>query len=140
MVESMNSRHLLLVLHDVAPSTWADYQAFVEAVDALGHATTCFNSISNLRKRGRHIQVGLMLAEHSMPQIPMGKVIAHELEILGSHGMQAHRYGDMLAMIQSGKLSPQKLIGKTISLEQSIDALMNMDKFEAAGVTVVTKF
>ncbi|WP_447798553.1 DUF2334 domain-containing protein [Pseudomonas moraviensis] len=26
-----------LVLHDVAPSTWADYQPFVEAVDALGN-------------------------------------------------------------------------------------------------------
>jgi alcohol dehydrogenase len=110
------------------------------SMDALGHATTCFNSISNLRKRGKHIQVGLMLAENSTPQIPMGKVIAHELEILGSHGMQAHRYDAMLTMIQSGKLSPEKLIGKTISLEQSIDALMNMDKFESAGVTVVTKF
>jgi alcohol dehydrogenase len=110
------------------------------SVDALGHAATCFNSISNLRKRGRHIQVGLMLAEHSTPKIPMGKIIAHELEILGSHGMQAHRYDAMLAMIQSGKLSPEKLIGKTISLEQSIDALMNMDKFETAGVTVVTRF
>ena len=110
------------------------------SVDALGHATTCFNSISNLRKRGKHIQVGLMLAENSAPNIPMGKVIAHELEILGSHGMQAHRYDAMLAMIQSGKLCPEKLIGKTISLEQSIDALMNMDKFETAGVTVVTKF
>jgi alcohol dehydrogenase len=110
------------------------------SVDALGHATTCVNSISNLRKRGRHIQVGLMLAEHATPQIPMGKVIAHELEIYGSHGMQAHRYPDMLAMIQAGKLSPEKLIGKTISLEQSIDALMNMDRFEAAGVTVVTEF
>jgi alcohol dehydrogenase len=54
--------------------------------------------------------------------------------------MQAHRYPGMLAMIQSGKLSPEKLIGKTISLEQSIEALMNMDKFEAAGVTVVTSF
>ena len=110
------------------------------SVDALGHATTCFNSISNLRKRGKHIQIGLMLAENSTPKIPMGKVIAHELEILGSHGMQAHRYDAMLAMIQSGKLSPEKLIGKTISLEQSIAALMNMDKFEATGVTVVTEF
>jgi predicted deacetylase len=27
---------VLLVLHDVAPSTWADYQPFVAAVDALG--------------------------------------------------------------------------------------------------------
>ncbi len=67
-------------------------------------------------------------------------VIAHELEILGSHGMQAHRYGAMLDMVQTGKLAPEKLIGKRISLEQSIDALMNMDKFEVAGVTVVTEF
>ena len=110
------------------------------SIDALGHPTTCFNSIANLRRRGRHVQVGLMLGEHAQPQIPMDKVIAHELEILGSHGMQAFRYQAMMDMIQAGKLQPQKLIGKTISLEQSIDALMNMDKFEAAGVTVVTKF
>ena len=81
-----------------------------------------------------------MLAENSTAAIPMSKVIANELEILGSHGMQAHRYDAMLAMMQSGKLAPEKLIGRTISLEQSIDALMNMDKFEVAGVTVVTEF
>ena len=110
------------------------------SLDALGHPTTCFNSIANLRKRGKHIQVGLMLAEHSTPAIPMSKVIAHELEILGSHGMQAHRYDALFAMIEAGKLAPEKLIGRTIILEQSIDALMNMDKFETAGVTVVTEF
>jgi alcohol dehydrogenase len=110
------------------------------SIDALGHPDTCFNSISNLRKRGKHIQVGLMLAEHSTPRIPMGKVIGNELEILGSHGMQAHRYDAMLAMVQSGKLAPEKLIGKTISLEQSIEALMTMDRFEGVGVTVVTRF
>lgn len=110
------------------------------SLDALGHPTTCFNSISNLRKRGKHVQVGLMLGEQSTPIIPMSTVIAKELEILGSHGMQAHRYDAMFVMMQSGKLAPQKLIGKTISLEQSIDALMNMDKFEVAGVTVVNRF
>jgi alcohol dehydrogenase len=110
------------------------------SLDALGHPTACFNSISNLRKRGRHIQVGLLLAEQSAPAIPMSKVIAHELEILGSHGMQAHRYDALFAMIETGKLTPEKLIGKTITLEQSIDALVKMDKFEGAGVTVVTEF
>lgn len=110
------------------------------SLDALGHPTTCFNSISNLRKRGKHIQVGLMLAENSTPAIPMSTVIARELEILGSHGMQAHRYEALFAMIESGKLSLEKLIGRTISLEQSIDALVNMDKFEGVGVTVVTEF
>ncbi|GLH19381.1 hypothetical protein BR1R3_21220 [Pseudomonas atacamensis] len=34
MVEEMKA--VCLVLHDVAPSTWADYQPFVEAVDVLG--------------------------------------------------------------------------------------------------------
>ena len=110
------------------------------SIDALGHPTTCFNSISNLRRRGRHVQVGLMLAEHGTPSIPMAQVIAHELQILGSHGMQAHRYDAMLAMIQSGKLAPGKLVGRTISLEQSMEALMSMDRFEGAGVTVVTEF
>ncbi|WP_016915512.1 zinc-dependent alcohol dehydrogenase family protein [Vreelandella stevensii] len=110
------------------------------SLDALGHPTTCFNSISNLRKRGKHVQVGLMLADHSTPAVPMSKVIANELEILGSHGMQAHRYGAMLAMIQSGKLAPEKLIGRRITLEESVQALINMDKFEGAGITVVTKF
>lgn len=110
------------------------------SLDALGHPTTCFNSISNLRRRGKHIQVGLMLAENSTPAIPMAKVIAHELEILGSHGMQAHRYGAMLDMVRTGKLAPEKLVGKKINLQQSIDALMNMDKFEVAGVTVITEF
>jgi alcohol dehydrogenase len=110
------------------------------SLDALGHPTTCFNSISNLRKRGKHVQVGLMLADHSTPAVPMSKVIANELEILGSHGMQAHRYGAMLAMIQSGKLAPEKLIGRRITLEESVQALINMDKFEGVGVTVVTEF
>lgn len=110
------------------------------SLDALGHPTTCFNSISNLRKRGKHVQVGLMLGEHSTPAIPMSKVIAHELEILGSHGMQAHRYDAMFAMMKSGKLAPEKLIGRRINLEESINVLMNMDKFEVAGVTVVTEF
>jgi alcohol dehydrogenase len=70
----------------------------------------------------------------------MSKVIAHELEILGSHGMQAHRYDALFALIEAGKLSPEKLIGRTITLEQSIDALVKIDKFEGAGVTVVTEF
>jgi alcohol dehydrogenase len=81
-----------------------------------------------------------MLAEQSAPTIPMSKVIAHELEILGSHGMQAHRYDALFLMIEAGNLTPEELIGRTITLEQSIDALVNMDKFEVAVVTVVTEF
>lgn len=110
------------------------------SLDALGHPITCFNSISGLRKRGRHVQVGLMLGEHATPQIPMAKVIANELEIVGSHGMQAWRYDEMLAMVESGRLAPERLVGKRITLEESVEALMTMGRFEGVGVTVITSF
>lgn len=110
------------------------------SLDALGHPVTCFNSIQNLRARGKHVQVGLMLGDHTTPQVPMAKVIGKELEILGSHGMQAHRYDAMLDMISSGKLDPKKLVGDKISLQEAPAALMNMDKFQSVGATVITKF
>ncbi|MGE0283168.1 MAG: zinc-binding dehydrogenase, partial [Rhizobiaceae bacterium] len=110
------------------------------SMDALGHPVTCNNSINNLRRRGRHVQVGLMLADHAKPQIPMAKVIAFELEIRGSHGMQAFRYQPMLDMIQTGKLKPELLIGRTYSLDEASAALMAMDKFEGTGIGVVTRF
>lgn len=69
------------------------------SIDALGSPVTCFNSIANLRKRGKHIQVGLMLADQSRPSVPMDKVIANELEIIGSHGIQAYKYSELLEMI-----------------------------------------
>ncbi|MEW9805236.1 zinc-dependent alcohol dehydrogenase family protein [Mesorhizobium sp. ZMM04-5] len=110
------------------------------SIDALGHPTTCYNSISNLRRRGRHVQVGLMLGEHSKPQIPMAKVIAHELEIRGSHGMQAFRYQAMMEMIRAGKLRPERLLGRRISLDEAPAALMAMDDFEAVGIGVIDRF
>ncbi|MEZ5673667.1 MAG: zinc-binding dehydrogenase [Thalassovita sp.] len=110
------------------------------SLDALGHPVTCFNSILNLRPRGKHVQVGLMLGDHTTPQVPMAKVIGKELEILGSHGMQAHRYGAMLDMIASGKLSPDRLVGDRINIAQAPKALMDMDKFQSVGATVITSF
>jgi alcohol dehydrogenase len=110
------------------------------SIDALGHPATCFNSIANLRRRGRHVQIGLMLGDHSRPQIPMDRVIGWELEILGSHGMQAFRYQAMMNMIETGKLMPQRLVGKRISLDEAPAALMAMDRFEGLGISVITQF
>lgn len=110
------------------------------SIDALGSQETCFNSVSCLRKHGKHIQVGLMTGDHKHPKIPMDKVVANELEIIGSHGMQAFRYAEMFEMIKTGKLKPELLVGKTISLEEAPNALMEMDKFENVGVTVINKF
>jgi alcohol dehydrogenase len=110
------------------------------SIDALGSQETCFNSIANLRKRGKHIQVGLMTGDHQHPSIPMDKVLANELEILGSHGMQAHKYPEMLGMIRNGKLHPEKLIERTISLAEAAVTLPKMNEFTHRGVLVVDSF
>ena len=110
------------------------------SIDALGSPDTCFNSIANLRKRGKHVQVGLMTGDHCHPSVPMDKVIAHELELYGSHGIQAYEYPAVLAMIKAGKLSPQKLVGKTISLDDAPQELTNMNNFTGTGVTVISEF
>lgn len=110
------------------------------SVDALGSATTCGNSILCLRKRGRHVQVGLLAGEDYMPRIPMHRAIGRELEICGSHGMQANRYGEMLDMIVSGKLNPAAMLGRTVSLEEAPAELMGMGRFGSVGITVIDRF
>jgi len=107
------------------------------SLDAAGNAAACRTSILGLGKRGRHVQVGLMVGRNADPPLPMAAVIARELEILGSHGMEVGRYGEMLAMIESGKLDPKRLIGKVISLEESPAELAAIGKFRTVGVSVI---
>ena len=109
------------------------------SIDALGSPETCFHSIACLRPRGRHVQVGLMLGEDEHPKIPMDQLIAMELQVLGSHGMQAHADPDMLSMIDQGLLEPDKLVGSRITLEAAIEALTNMDSLTDVGITIIDR-
>jgi alcohol dehydrogenase len=70
----------------------------------------------------------------------MEHVIGKELEILGSHGMQAHRYEALFDMISSGKLEPQRIVGKTVPLEEAPNELTGMSTFGAVGITVIDRF
>lgn len=110
------------------------------SIDALGNSQVAHQSVSCLRKRGKHIQVGLLLDKEKDTALPMNLVIAKELEILGSHGMQAWRYGEMMHMIQSGKLAPEKLIGKRITLADAVKELPAMNQFENEGITLINQF
>ncbi|KEP71201.1 alcohol dehydrogenase [Thioclava dalianensis] len=110
------------------------------SLDALGHSVTMTNSILCLKRRGKHIQVGLMLGEHAAPTVPMPKIVGQEIALLGSHGMQAHRYGAMLDMVACGTLDPARLVGDRITLADAPQALMEMDRFQSVGATVITQF
>lgn len=107
------------------------------SLDALGSQPTCTASINGLRWRGRHVQVGLMPPGSAYPTIPMGRVVALELEILGSHGMAAHAYPPMMAMVNAGTLRPDLLITSTIGLDQAPAALAAMGIKPGPGVTVI---
>jgi len=107
------------------------------SIDALGSASVAANSVRCLRRRGRHVQVGLLLGAGSTPPMPMGLVIARELEIYGSHGMAARDYPAMMAMIAEGTLPLGALVGRVIGLEDVGRALADMDgPGTAAGLTV----
>lgn len=110
------------------------------SLDALGHPQTAFNSVAGLRRRGRHVQVGLLLGDDSRAPLPMDAVIAKELEVYGSHGMAAHTYPDMLGMIEAGLLHPEALIGQRLTLDSGIEALVSMDRFVGTGVSVIDRF
>lgn len=110
------------------------------SIDALGSTETCLNSIRCLRKRGKHVQIGLMTGKDSLPPIPMGPIISKELEIIGSHGMQAHQYPQMLELIRSGKLNLQQLLDKTVSLNEVPLELPKMGNFGGTGIRVIDRF
>ena len=54
--------------------------------------------------------------------------------------MQAHKYPEMLKMISEGKLHPEKLIERTISLEEATIVLPNMNNFNNTGILVINSF
>ncbi len=113
------------------------------SLDALGSPGTCANSIRSLRPRGRHVQVGLLppaqvRGRAPVEQVPMERVVALELEVLGSHGMAAHAYPELLGLITAGRLDPRPLVTRELDLDAAGDALAAVGR--EPGIAVVTRF
>jgi len=118
------------------------------SLDALGSVHTCAASIAGLRPRGRHVQVGLLPAGLSvagvpavsgvgLPTVPMHLVVAGELQLLGSHGLAAHAYPQLLSLVASGRMRPQQLITGIIGLDQAGAVLVKMGDAPPTGITLV---
>jgi alcohol dehydrogenase len=109
------------------------------SLDAVGSAATAAAGILGLRRRGRHVQVGLMLDANAGAPLPWGAVVARELEVVGSHGMAASDYPALLALIASGRLDPGRLLGRVVGLADTPAELMAMDApAPLAGIVVAT--
>ncbi|MFC9684022.1 zinc-dependent alcohol dehydrogenase family protein [Streptomyces sp. NPDC056948] len=107
------------------------------SLDALGSPATCAASVNGLRRRGRHVQVGLLPSPTGTTPVPMARAIALELELLGSHGMAAHGYPPMLELVRGGVLRPDLLVTSTITLDEVPAALAAMGTAPGAGATVI---
>lgn len=79
-----------------------------------------------------------MVGEDATSPIPMNTVMARELELVGSHGLAARDYPQMLDRVASGELQPGQLVGRTISLDDAPNALMAVHgPATEAGMTVI---
>ncbi|WP_131104120.1 alcohol dehydrogenase catalytic domain-containing protein [Ornithinimicrobium sufpigmenti] len=109
------------------------------AVDALGSVGTARDATLSLRTHGRHLQIGLLppAVVQNRATVPMHVVIARELRVLGSHGMPAVDYPRMLQDVATGRLTPERLISRTITLEEAPAALAAMDTGATPGVTII---
>jgi alcohol dehydrogenase len=107
------------------------------ALDAVGSEQTCADSILSLRRRGRHLQVGLLPPVDGHPRVPMERAIGWELDLLGSHGMAAVDYPPMLSLIERGELRPQALIERVVGLAEAAQLLPRMDTAAPTGITLI---
>jgi D-arabinose 1-dehydrogenase-like Zn-dependent alcohol dehydrogenase len=111
------------------------------AVDALGIAETCVDGIRSLRKRGRHLQIGLTTKkEAGHVNIPIDLIVLKELQLIGSLGMASHRFAAMIPLVARGSLTPGKMVTKTISLSEVSGVFEDMTTFSNTGTFVVTEF
>jgi len=105
------------------------------SLDAVGHVAACEASVRCLRRRGRHVQVGLLPPATGRPLVPMERVIAYELQVLGSHGMAAHDYPRLLSTVRRPGFPLDRLVTRELPLDDGPRALADVGA--AAGITVL---
>lgn len=106
------------------------------ALDAVGSASTSTDALLSLRRRGRHVQIGLLSADE-LPRLPLDRVIGWELDLLGSHGMAAADYAAMLTLVADGMLRPQDLVGGAVTLAEGATLLPLTATAPPTGITVI---
>ena len=108
------------------------------SVDALGNAEVAANSVRGLRKQGRHVQAGLLAARATA--LPLSTIIMKELEVLGTKGMSARRYPELMELITRTGMDLGLLVSRTMGLDDLPEAFDTMARYGASGVAVVTEF
>lgn len=107
------------------------------SIDAIGNSKVLMDSVLSLRKRGRHVQVGLMTGRDIIARVPIARIIAWELELYGSHGLPIGGFQELIRLTETKDLNPSQLISRTVSMEQVPDVLAGMSNFADDGIVVM---
>jgi alcohol dehydrogenase len=107
------------------------------SIDALGSAAALRHSLESLRKRGRHVQVGLMVGERGDPAVPMGRVIGRELSLFGSHGIAARSYPRVFDLIERKQIPLDRIVGRRLGLSDIPVELPRIGEFRGLGIALV---
>lgn len=111
------------------------------SLDALGRAFTFHQSIQSLRKRGRHVQVGITSQEErGQIALPADMLVLNEWEVVGSLGNPHPKYSELLSLVAHQKLFPARLVTREIALDEVNDTLERMTRFDTIGFEVITRF
>jgi alcohol dehydrogenase len=113
-------------------------------IDAGGFKQTCLDSVFCCRRGGRMVQVGLPA---NPPILPMARVAGREITIIGSHGFssvnddrEVSALDHILDLVKQGKLQPNLLVDREVSLKEGVQELMNMNKSSPIGMVMITTF
>ncbi|MFT3863286.1 MAG: alcohol dehydrogenase catalytic domain-containing protein [Solirubrobacterales bacterium] len=106
------------------------------SIDAIGSPAVIAASLASLRRRGVHVQIGLLYGADATPPIPMDRVYNRELRIVGTMGMSVRHYPGLLRAISLGAIDPRLLVTKRIGLEDIGAELDLMTAFGQTGVTI----
>ncbi len=139
LAASIGAAHTVLATPDTDPAEHVQHLTGGThvSVDAVGSEQACATAILSLRRRGRHVQVGLLPPVTGHPRVPMSRVIAWELDLFGSHGMAAADYPGLLDLVVAGRLRPERLVERVVRLGDATTLLPGFDAASPAGITLI---
>ena len=111
------------------------------AIDAMGGHVTTPAAMNALAKGGRLVVAGLTTQDDQGDIIiPVDQLVLSEWSVMGTLGNPHGDYGDLLQLVNSGRLQPSKLIGEEVALRDVQSVFDRLPKFETEGFTVITNF
>ena len=109
-------------------------------IDAVGAPRVVADAVAAVRRGGRHVQVGLLPDDGSFSEIVASRLVAHEITIVGSHGIAPVGLSKILGLVAAGDVQPERLIGRRVDLAEGVDTLMRLDTDSETGMTIITDF